>query len=88
MKGFKEEHPDLTTAVVGSVDNLNKVANDIITKLKLMVDDKDVKEISDTLIESTSSGINAVKEHLKETTKALTEKLKANEAVKDVADTR
>ena len=86
MKGFKEDHPDLTTAVVGSVDNLNKIANDIIIKLKLMVDDKDVKEISDTLIESTSSSINVLKEQLKETTKALAEKLKTNEAVKDVAE--
>ncbi|TMW53651.1 hypothetical protein DOY81_001288 [Sarcophaga bullata] len=88
LKGFKEEHPDLTNAVVGSLDKLNSVANDIILKLKLMVDDKDVKEISDTLIESTSSGINVLKEQLKETSKVLTETLKTNDAVKDVVETR
>lgn len=87
MKGFKEDHPDLTTAVAGSVDNLHKVANEIVLKLKAMVDDKDVKDISNTLIESTNSGITILKDQLKETTQALAEKLKADRAVKDVVAT-
>ncbi|KAM7344445.1 uncharacterized protein ACRADG_011185 [Cochliomyia hominivorax] len=67
VNDLKTEHPGLSTAVVESVDSLNKVANDIILKLKLLVDDKDVKAISNTLIESASSGINTIKEQLKDT---------------------
>ncbi|XP_065369600.1 uncharacterized protein LOC135961889 [Calliphora vicina] len=85
VQDFKSDHPGLTNAVAGSVESLNKVANEIIVKLKLMVDDKDVKEISNTLIETTSSGINVIKDQLKETTQALTEKLN-KDVVKDAAD--
>lgn len=85
MQGLKSDHPGLTTAVVDSVDSLNKVANDIIVKLKLLVDDKDVKDISNTLIDTTSSGLTIVKNQLKDVTQGLNEKLHG-EPIKDVTE--
>ncbi|KAI8120499.1 hypothetical protein FF38_04507 [Lucilia cuprina] len=86
VENIKSEHPVLTNAIAGSVESLNKVGNDIIDKLKLLIDDTDVKDVTNTLIDTASSGVTIVKEQLKDATQTLSQKLHKDEEIKDVAN--